>query len=203
MPLLSDRRGFTLLELLIALALLGVLATALYGTYFSLIKGSEAANEGMEERRELRSTLDSMRREVTSTLFRRNSKKHHFVVEDRDIFGKPASTLTLTAVVPPQPGGLTISDQADIRYEIVEKEKRLILARSAKDLHLIGDAPRYPQMENIEGFLVECRIGDKWVRSWDSAINLGLPALVRITISVKEGDKTVPYSILASPVIAP
>lgn len=196
-------RGFTLLELLLALALLGILAGALYGTYFSLIKGREAASEGMEERRELRSSLDLLRREIAAALYRQGDKRHHFSIEDRDIFGKPASILAFTAIAPPQPGGLAVSDQQELRYEIVERDKKMILGRSARDLYHSGEAPRYPQMENLEGFLVECRSGDKWVRSWDSAINMGLPREVRITVTVQEGDKSVPYSVVASPRITP
>ena len=169
------RNGFTLLEVLIALALLGLLAGALYGTYFSLLKGRESANEGMEARRELRATLDLLRRELNSSFYRRNDKRLHFSVEDRDIFGKPASVLSFTCIAPPQPGGQVVSDQLDLTYEIIERDKKMILSRQAKDLYQGEAAPRYPQMETIEGFLVECQNGEKWVRSWDTAINNGLP----------------------------
>ena len=93
--------GFTLLELLLALTLLTILTAALYGSYFSLFKGREAASEGMESRRELRTTLDLLRRELTGVLYRKNDKRFRFVVEDRDFYGKPASTLTFTTIAPP------------------------------------------------------------------------------------------------------
>jgi general secretion pathway protein J len=205
-PLNSDCRGikgFTLLEVLIALALLGVLAGALYGTYFSLIKGREAASEGMESRRELRSTLDLLRRELNAAVYHNNSKKLHFSVEDRDIFGRPAATLSFTTIAAPQAGGLAVSDQLDVTYTIVERDRKMVLARQAKDLYHTAEAARYPQMETLESFLVECRSGDKWVRSWDTAINLGLPQAVRITVTVREGDKEAPYSVFAVPRIKP
>lgn len=196
-------RGFTLIEILIALALLGVLAGALYGTYFSLIRGRESADEGMEERRELRTTLDLLRRELNSVLYSRNNKRLHFSIEDRDIFGKPASKLSFTAIAPPQAGGQAVSDQLDLTYEILEREKMMVLSRQSKDLYHSGEPGRYPQMESIEGFLVECRSGDKWVKVWDSAINFGLPKAVRVTVTVKEGEKNASYSILANPRITP
>jgi len=192
-------KGFTLLEILIALALLAVLAGALYGTYFSLIKGRESANEGMEARRELRTTLDLLRRELNSVFYRKNDKRLHFSVEDKDLFGKPASVLSFTALAPPQPGGQVVSDQLDLRYEILEREKQMILSRQAKDLYHSGEAARYPQMESLEGFLVECQNGDKWVKTWDTAINNGLPKMIRITVTVKDSEKTAEYTVLATP----
>ena len=192
-------KGFTLIEILIALALLGILAGALYGTYFSLIKGRESAVEGMEARRELRTTLDLLRRELNSALYNRNDKRLHFSVEDRDIFGKPASRLAFTAIAPPQPGGLIVSDQVDLLYEILEREKKMVLSRQARDLYHSGEPGRYPQMERIEGFLVECQSGDKWVKSWDTTLNFALPKAVRVTVTVKEGEKSASYSILAAP----
>jgi general secretion pathway protein J len=199
----SGANGFTLLEVLLALALLGVLAGALYGTYFSLIKGRESANDGMEARRELRSTLDLLRREIAAAVYNRSNKRLHFVVEDRDIFGKPASTLAFTAIAPPQPGGQPVSDQLDLKYEIVEQDKQMVLSRRAKDLYYSAEQARYPQMESLESFLVECKSGNKWVRSWDAVLNLGLPQAVRITITVREGEKTAEYSVLATPRITP
>jgi len=200
-----ERKGFTLIEVLIALALLGILAGTLYSTYFTLIKGRESAAEGMEARRELRATLDLLRRELNSAFYKAvqsgTTKRLHFSVEDRDIFGKPASRLAFTAIAPPQAGGQAVSDQIDLVYEIVERDKKMVLSRQAKDLYHPGEPDRYPQMENIEGFLVECLNGDKWVKSWDTANDSQhkLPAAVRVTVTVKEGDNNASYSVLASP----
>lgn len=195
-------KGFTLLELLIALALLSILSSAIYGTYFSLMRGRESATAGMESRRELRVTLDTLRRELNSILYNRTDKRLHFVVEDRDVFGKPASALDFTTITPPSLNSQPTSDMATLRYQLVEKEKKLLLGRQIKDIFMAEETPRYPQMEELEGFLVECYDGGKWVKSWDTSINMGLPKSIRVTIRVREGEKTVDFFTFATPRVA-
>ncbi len=79
----------------------------------------------------------------------------------------------------------------------------MLLSRQAKDSYHSMEPARYPQMESIEGFLVECQNGDKWVKNWDTAIYFRLPNLVRITVTVKDGEKTADYSVLAAPRMTP
>ncbi len=206
-------RGFTLLEVLVALALLGIISAALYGTYFSLMRGRDAAQTRMTERRELSTTLDQLRRELTAVFFTtqltgsslpaandQQNTQLRFVVEDRDYFGKPASALDFTALVPPRSGTIPASDQVRIRYRVVEKDGKLRLMRLEKDRFVIADPLPYPQLEELEGFLVECSTdGTQWVKTWDTAINRGLPKYVRVTIRVKDGEKTVALSAIATP----
>jgi len=79
----------------------------------------------------------------------------------------------------------------------VEKEQKILLTRQARDLYVTVDPVPYPQMEELEGFLVECSSdGSKWVKSWDTKLNTVLPKYVRITIRQKEGEKTVDFSAI-------
>lgn len=198
--------GFTLLEVLVALALLAIISAALYSTYFTLVRGRDAATAGMESRRELRTTLDMLRRELSAAYYKKetradNRKFLNFVVEDRDFFGKPASTLSFTTISPPGSGNLPLSDQVEIRYRPLEKEGKIVLSRQARDIHVAAEPLPYPQMEELEGFLVECHDGGKWVRNWDTdaELNGALPKAVRVTIRIKEGEKTVEFATTASP----
>lgn len=193
---LSDR-GFTLLEVLVALALLVILSAALYGTYFSLMRGREIAVEKMEARRELSTTLDQLNRELSAAFYNTNNKRLHFVVEDRDFFGKPASTLDFTFIAPPVGGTLPASDQVRAIYTAGEKDKKLTLVRQAQDIYMKVDSLPYPQMMELEGFLVECYDGNEWVRTWDTVLNSTLPKAVRVTLMAKDGEKTVNFSTTA------
>ena len=195
----TSRRGFTLLELLVALALLVIIASAVYGSYFTVIRGRNDAVAGMEALRETTATLALLRKEISSALYRNGDKKLSFVVEDRDQFGKPASNLTLSTLGMTRSGDTPSSDLRVVSYRMREKEGKLLLARAEKELFLDLEPQQYPQMEDLEGFLVECQDNGKWVRSWDTALNGKLPEAVRITLSVKNGDKTISYRAFVRP----
>jgi general secretion pathway protein J len=187
------------MELLIALAILALMSGALYGTYFALVKGRDSAVIRMEPLRDVRATLDQMRLELASALYNKENKRLLFVVEDRDTFGKPSSTLDFTSVVAPLAGTTPSSDLAEIRYETVEKDGKLLLTRKEKDVYLTATPVPYPQMETIQGFLVECFNGSTWVKSWDTSLNNGLPQAVRITFTLQEGGQDRSFSAIAVP----
>lgn len=195
---MRNNKGFTLIELLIALALLVILAGALYGTYFSVVAAREKGGSRMEERRELSTTLGKLHDELSSVFYKapiagdQKTQRLHFVVEDRDSFGKPASLLQFTAFAPPRIDPAPASDVKVVRYSVQEKEEDqvLTLAREARDLYLdtsVKSIP-YPMVDRLEGFLVECWDGSKWVKTWDTALNSKLPQKVRVTLTLKSGE---------------
>lgn len=194
-PIMLHNKGFTLIEMLLALTLLAVIAAALYGTFFSISRARDAAAEASEQRRELRSTIDLLRREISSVLYRSNDPRLSFVVEDRDLFGAPASTLAMSVIAPFPAGSTPSSDMQFVEFKPVDREGKLVLSRSARELFATAEPLRYPQMEELKGFLVECLSNGKWVRSWDCPkINPNLPERVRITLIVREGEADAPYT---------
>ena len=196
---------------LVDLLEVSVLAAALYGTYFGLMAGRDRATAVTEEMRELRTTLDSLRREIAAAYYRQASDptkpRFRFVVEDRDFFGKPASTLVFTTTAPPAVGETQpVSDQALVEYRPAAKENAIRLMRRRQDVYLQSDTyPTYTQMEEMQGFLVECSSdGAQWTRTWDSRLNSPpLPQWVRVTITVKDGEKNVPYIAVINPRMQP
>lgn len=207
---ISRNSGFTLLEVLIAVVLLGILSAALYGSYFGVIRARDRASAGMESQRELGATLDLIRREVSSAMISQDPKKQlHFVVLDRDNFGAPASTLELTTMLPPDVQVRGESGIVDVIYQITKKDTKYILTRQEQDLVYINSTntstatstatnPGYPQMEQINSFLVECYTGSQWVKTWNSDTQ-GLPQSVRVTVQVDDGGKPVEFSMVSTP----
>jgi len=210
-PRLKARSGFTLLEVLIAVVLLGILTTALYASYFTVFRARERAAEGMEARRELGATLDLLRREIASSKYASSNvplnqanpqDRLRFVVEDRDNFGKPASILEFTTLAPP-PDETSRNESGinAVRYEILEtKNKQRILTRKVRDVFFdIAPEKGNPQMERISAFLVECYDGSKWLKTWNTELIHRLPDKVRITVQFEEDGKPVEFSVLSVP----
>jgi general secretion pathway protein J len=199
---MRNNKGFTLIELLVALALLVILTGALYGTYFSVTAAREKGGARIEARRELSTTLGTLHRELASSFFSKNKERVHFVVEDRDSFGKPASLLEFVAVTPPRLTPVPTSDLELVRYAVREKEGVLTLTRESRDPYLAPSVKTlpYPVIEVIEGFLVECYDGSKWIKSWDSALNFAPPKNVRVTLTLKGGEV---FTTIATPRMSP
>ena len=197
---ISRNNGFTLLEVLIAVVLLGILSAALYGSYFGVLRARDRAASGMESRRELAATLDLIRREISSALVNPTDKRLRFILEDRDNFGTPASILELTTLAPPSAQTRSESGIVIVKYQIIEKNKKRILTRQERDLFSEDTAaPAYPQMEQIGSFLVECsRDKTNWVKVWDAS-SQGLPIYIRVTIQIMEDGKLVDFKVISTP----
>ncbi len=200
-----NRRGFTLLEILIAVVLLGIITAALYGSYFTVLRARERSSQGMEARRELGSTLDLLRREIASSAYNRADKRLLLVVEDRDIFGKPASLLVLTTLAPQSNQIRKESGIIKVQYRLQEKDSHSILTRREQDSFMAAETAEsvetaaYPQMERISSFLVECYDGSKWVKTWNTDLNGALPKRIRVTVQVEEDGKVLELSVLSNP----
>lgn len=182
-PTERPQGGFTLVEILIALALAALLLAGVYGTFFSLAGATARARQEMEKTRSIRGTLDLIRRELASARFVRESDRHPFILLDRDRFGMPASVITIAPTTPPVPG---VEDQAIVTWRTIEREGRVILIRESIPSHRTGDPLPAPVLDDVKGFLVECYDGSRWVRTWDARVNGRLPLMARVTITLSD-----------------
>ncbi len=199
----GNSKGFTLLELLVALAVASIVLLATTTSLFNLSNARERADQLMEQQRALRNSLDLVRRELNSALFGTGNEKFRFQILDRDFYGKPASVLSFTTLAPPLEAA--VSDQIQVIWQVEELGEKLRLVRSSREFFRNDDLESvdYPLIEQVEGFLVECYDGSKWIRTWDTELTKGLPRLIRVTISVPQQDGIISFQVLASPRMEP
>ena len=192
--IVPGRQGFTLLEILVALALLAIILTAVYSTFFLSQRAIEGVDESLLKLQECRMTMDTIGREMESALYTPSNKNSLFKIEDRDFFGKQASRVTFTSFSPLIPGLSLIS------YYVEEKDGALTVYKKIRNASETGGDPEAVEViDNAEAFAVEGMFQDKWVKTWDASETGRIPERIRVTIKIMMKDRPVTLYETATP----
>ncbi|MFA4916621.1 MAG: prepilin-type N-terminal cleavage/methylation domain-containing protein [Syntrophales bacterium] len=181
-----SRRGFTLLEVLIAFAVTSVLLTALYSTFALSHRALGVIDESLLKLQESRFFVDTLKREIESGLYSADKNYSFFKMDDRDYYGRQTSQLFITCFSP------LVTGLSRINYTVEERNGNLVIKK-----HIIPafseplENKGVDMLEEIESFTLEARSGDSWVKTWDSTLSKSIPDEVRIsvTILIRNKDK--------------
>ena len=196
---MKEKSGFTLIEILISLALLTIVLGTVYSSFFSVQRAIERFDNISLKYHESRTALDIIRREIESALVKNprtedeTKKKAGFVIKDRDIFGKNASSLNLTAF------SFKGSNLNTITYFIEEKDGKLDLLKTESPYAVPAKEYKVEIIEGIESFTVETLFYNKWIKTWDTAKTGKLPDIVRVSIEFDDNGKIVKLTEYARP----
>ncbi len=180
--------GFTLIEVLVSIAIIAMILTYLYSSFFLGKRAVDLLDDSLVRLQEMRMAADMLRREIESAFYSSDKDYTLFRLEGKDIYGKDASSLTLTTLSSLSPGPLRVS------YFVDEDKTSLRLRKYSTKLTGRPDAIRDSEredsdstvdiLEDIESFLIEARYRDDWVRTWDSNLAHGIPEEIRFIIAV-------------------
>lgn len=183
-----DEKGFTLLELLIAMVLFSIILSAIYGSFFLSHKAMTGLDESLLKLQECRTAIDVMTREGESILYKSGNMSSLVKVEDKDFYGKQASRFTFTAFSPLSYGIVLIS------YYVEEKDGVLTLFKKMDNAYKPDNTAKGEELiEGLESFSVEVNDGSKWVKTWDTSETKQPPPEIRITITAKIKDRPVSF----------
>jgi prepilin-type N-terminal cleavage/methylation domain-containing protein len=188
--------GFTLLELLIALVITSAVLAALYNTFFLSHRALVTVDESLLKLQEARSFVDTLKREIESVLYSPDNSYSVFKMDDRDFYGRQASRLMMTSFSP------LISGMAKITYRVEERNGKLVITKEmVPALSQPAESRNVDLLEDVESFTLEGKYGDRWVKTWDSALAKDIPDEVRISVTLfitngeKQEQAKVPFSI--------
>lgn len=185
--------GFTLIEILVAVAILSVVLTAIYSTFFLLHRAVENSDESITKLQEARKALEIIRCELESAVFNENLKDTQIKIKDKDYYSNPASQIIFTTFTSLKPGLSRLS------YYIEEKDRRLTLYKKIESGVSDKTENTAELIEGIEGFLIEAKFEDKWVKTWDTEINNKIPEQIRISLIFKIKDREIILADIAKP----
>jgi len=183
----------TLLEVLVAVAILSVVLAAVYSTFFLGYRAVDDTGETMVKLQEARKAIDLMRCELEASFFHGAEEGTLLKVEDRDFFGRQASTLSFTAFSTLRPGISRIS------YLVEPQDRKLHLLKRVESIYRKNAEEAVEILEGLESFSVEVRYDGKWVKTWDTAISVEIPEEIRVSMTVAVKERTITLSEISRP----
>jgi prepilin-type N-terminal cleavage/methylation domain-containing protein len=185
----SRCRAFTLVEIMIAIAIFSIVVAAIYSTWILILRASkiglEAAAQVQRERIAVRTIEDSL---TCIQSFQASMKYYYFVVQKGD-----QSMLSFTARVPeifPRNGRFGDFTLRRLIFTVepvpdsTGSEKDLVLRQNPILMDMDGDEQHYPLVlaRNVKDFVVECwntnalQWDDEWVDT------NSIPPMVRVSL---------------------
>lgn len=185
------RTGFTLMEVLLALALMSVVAVALFTSLRTAFKAKRSAEAAMEVSRQGEIAMELIRADLESALPPRGSLASDFNGRDwSSATGSDDDDLTFYSAAPAPPNVVRPPDIKEIELIIVTLEgtgERVLARRVTGDL--LSTALIDPNDEvlcrNVAGFNLSYFDGTEWWSSWDSRTeDDALPVAVEVTLDI-------------------
>jgi len=212
----QEESAFTILEILVALSMLVLILTAVYGSYTAATTAvahckpksalEQQARLFLERMTcELRCCFASRANEAREDSFESRPGREVLQREEPPLFmGKDVSPgqtflqFVTSAMISRQPyniGGLaTVSYRLDKSGTTLLRSERRYVDRFEKD---DNDYNWLVVFTNVKSIMLEYFEGEKWKQEWDSDEGMGLPNAVRISL-VLDTEDTGPLSFIAA-----
>lgn len=185
-----NRKGFTLIEILVALAIAAVVIGSAYTLLFTVKKGTAGVYEKMQEKEQVINFLSMIRKEVESIYYAGNTDYTGIKIEEKDFYGRPASRLTFTCFF--RDGVKVIS------YAVEEdKDNRLNIIKTIADVIKGGKPIKITVLKDIEGFRAQV-LDEGYDKVYDSAKLKKVPKDIKISLLLKGGKGGEAFSQICS-----
>jgi general secretion pathway protein J len=175
--------GFTLIEVLLALALSALLLTAVYWTYFSINRSIDAGTEGHEAMETGRNLIELLKRDIRGMTV----AKFPLTAVTEEMDGQKAGAIDFvtTAQV-----GRDTHQLSRVGYALLKDPdgKKILIRKQTRNLR--DDVVEYEMTAElstiVNSFSFGFYDGTDWVDSWDSKAKGALPKQVRITLDISD-----------------
>jgi len=187
----SDTAGFTLLELLLAVALLALVAVTVYGSFRATTSAIARATERGAASQAARVVLSRLSDELTSAFWDNKRPETFFVGGPALEAGQSATLLRFASRshvwYPTQPPAV---ESALIDYQIQPGPHGLQLWREelANPFQLTGNPERIMMSDQLVDVQFRFYQGGSWETSWDVSMKHRLPDAVEIVLTFAEAE---------------
>jgi type II secretion system protein J len=178
--------GFTLIEVLLAVAISALLLTVVYWTYFSINRSIDAATENEEALETGRILSEMIKKDVRGI----RPGRFPLLGKNEVIEGLPVGRIEFVTTAR-LTGEQTTLKRIGYALIVNDRNDRILVRKESTDLldPLDSTARVFEVSRIISGFQLEFYNGTDWVAEWDSTSTGTLPKQIRVIIDVADAKK--------------
>ncbi len=184
---MRGERGFTLVEVLLALLIGSLLLTSIYGVFGSVSNAKNRLEQEGEAYHQVRIFFDRIGGELSSLRLSPIGKQAT-LNSARTFEGEPAIEFNTELVSPllQQQGGVS-----RVRYELRRENENATLYRSEQVLLAdLAASEALPFVERLKSFQIRYYRQGSWQEQWSGS---RLPKMVEIALEVEIDGRTIPF----------
>ncbi len=212
----SNKDGFTLVEILVAMAIIVTIVSMVYGSYFATSKSTQAYKSKMTLSQQGRKVLGRMARQIRCSYANKAGKDTHQISIPQQGNTDPASAINYFNGNSDEPGGEILhlvttnglsvglvpsNGLFEVTYKL-DKSRGLLFSsqrRFAPTTKSAIQKKKWQQIaEDIESLKLAFFDGQKWLDKWDFKDKRELPCAVKINITWQdENHRQYQYGTIA------
>ena len=201
-----NKHGFTLVELLVAVALIAAILCMVYGSYFATSKSAQTCKAMIAASEQGRRALEQMARQIRCSYagtvddytetepVETGSKQSGMILEDSFSYFNGNSLAPRGEILHLVTTNRLLGEKqpADGLFEVTYKFDKRVSLLSLSQREFIGPAKKtqvrnfQPVAENVKSLELKFFDGEKWLRSWDFMDIKQLPCAVRIELGCED-----------------
>jgi len=187
------RRGFTLLEMLVATAMVAILAGSLYASLYIAFKARRNLLTAVDAVRKCNQAVELIKADLQSAVVPKGNLAGIFVgISGGGVLGTGVDSLSFFSAAADVEPSAGIGDIMKIEYDCEPLEGGQMALIRYVTTNLLAPVATEPRQEvicrGVSGFVLRYFDGTTWLDSWDSTVqdNL-LPMAVEVTIEFQGG----------------
>jgi type II secretion system protein J len=188
----SNFSAFTLVELMIALAIISVIATLSVTSFVTVRKVAEANRKNEESVRAIRWFANRLDVEISGTVWERGAQQLVFESKRTEVEGKKVNNLVFTTISPQSVFEIGKREEIiRVEYEVKENEEReqfLVLTKKVNYFPLADEtnsrALEILIRDDFYSFQARFYRAGKWYDQWDAQKMDSLPEKIELVFSL-------------------
>ena len=198
--------AFTLVELMIALAIISVIATLSVTSFVTVRKVAEANRRNEELVRTIRWFANRLDVEISGAVWQRGAKQLVFESKRTEVEGKKVNSLVFTTISPQSVFEIGKREEIiRVEYEVKKNEEidqLLVLTKKVNYLPLANETNREPLemliWEDFSSFQMRFYRAGKWYDQWDTQKMNALPEKIELVFSLNNKDYREIFNVFIS-----